>query len=54
VVGIALVGWLVYKAHKNSLKVEEVKARLDAGQDADESVLDNNNNDNDSDGSHND
>lgn len=45
VIGVALIGYFVYKAHKNSLKVDEVKARLDAGQDADKSVLDNDDND---------
>jgi hypothetical protein len=36
VVVVGLIGWFMYKNNKNKLKVEEVKARLDAGQTEDE------------------
>ncbi|MEO5668462.1 MAG: hypothetical protein ABIR96_10410 [Bdellovibrionota bacterium] len=39
VIVVGLIGYFVYKAHKNKLKVDEVKARLDAGQSANHSVL---------------
>jgi hypothetical protein len=36
VVVVGLIGWFMYKNNKNKLRVDEVKARLDAGQTDDE------------------
>jgi hypothetical protein len=39
VIGVALIGYFVYKAHKNSLKLKEVQARIDGGENPDRSVI---------------